>query len=138
MPGRSNLLEKELEKVGDAEEFGMLFGNAEDEKGKSTGAMPAEQRALPATLLETMNANGSRWNAIFRFAVRLRSSRGGCDTQFLPNARHARRCSRKLNWHQYLEILWASFEFSFSHFDFNHGVYSLKLQWGFQCRRRFW
>lgn len=57
---------------------------------------------MPSTLLEAMQSRGCTWNALFRLIVRLRSAPGGCDTRWVPHARHVRRTSLKLNWHQCL------------------------------------
>ena len=57
---------------------------------------------LPLSLLEAMQEKGDRFNALWRFVLRLRSGRGGVDLQWLPNPRKARRTSRTLNWHQHL------------------------------------
>ena len=42
------------------------------------------------------------WNALFRFAIRMRHSAGGCDLGFIKNAKNCRRCSKQLNWFQLL------------------------------------
>eukprot|EP00435_Cladocopium_sp_Y103_P026569 s3829_g6.t1 len=59
---------------------------------------------MPSTLLEAMQDTGDTFNALFRLAVRLRSSKGGADLQWISNARNARRASLKLNWHQRLGL----------------------------------
>lgn len=64
------------------------------------GATPGER--MPCTLLEALQDTGDKFNALFRLAVRLRSSKGGADLQWISNARSARRASVKLNWHQCL------------------------------------
>lgn len=68
---------------------------------------PADELAsaktyLPSTLLEALLAKGCPWNALWRFIVRLRSAKGGCDLRWIPNPINARRSSSKLNWHQWL------------------------------------
>ena len=72
---------------------------------KSKGATSGER--MPSTLLEAVQDTGDRFNALFRLAVRLRSAIGGADTQWISNARNARRTSSKLNWHQHLGQLFS-------------------------------
>ena len=96
----------DLERAGDVDDFGKMLHAVETEAADVNA--PAEERFLPASLQEVMRARGCRWNALFRFAVRLRSAKGGCDTQWIANARHARRASRNLNWYQCLGMLWCS------------------------------
>lgn len=61
---------------------------------------------LPATLAEALGLNGCRWNALFRFVVRLRCAPGGSDLRWVPNGRRSRRSAAKLNWHQHLGEGW--------------------------------
>ena len=66
---------------------------------------PAQQidtAGLPSTLRDAISRPGDLFNALWRYAVKLRSVPGGCDTGFLPNGQNCRRASRKLNWHQSL------------------------------------
>lgn len=74
----------------------------------STEEVPAKGDVLPGSLLEAMNGPGCKWNALFRWAVRLRSSTGGCDRRWLPNPRGARRISLGLNWYQLLGMIQAA------------------------------
>ena len=58
---------------------------------------------LPVTLREAIK-QPDLWNGLFRFCVRLRSTKGGMDTRFLSNARAARKAAKNLNWYQPLGL----------------------------------
>lgn len=63
---------------------------------------------LPCTLYEALLIGGADlFNALFRLCVKLRSEPGGCDARWCPNARGARRVSKR---HQYNEHVLASAE----------------------------
>ena len=49
---------------------------------------------------------GCLFNALVRFAIRLRSAKGGSDTGFVSNARACRRTAKGLNWYQHLGFKW--------------------------------
>lgn len=70
------------------------------EGGNSATVEPSDK--MPSTLLAAMTESGCRWNSLFRFIVRLRSAKGGCDTRWISHAKNVRRASVKLNWHQLL------------------------------------
>ena len=55
---------------------------------------------LPVSLRDAISRPGDLFNSLWRYAVKLRSVPGGCDTGFLPNGQNCRRASRKLTWHQ--------------------------------------
>ena len=92
---RAGVVDPELERMADKEDMmHLLAGEGEEaDEGKED---------MPSTLLGAMSSKGDVWNSLFRFVVRLRSSSGGCDVRWVPNARHVRRASSKLNWHQCL------------------------------------
>jgi len=82
-----------------------------DMTGSPEKSAPASDR-LPSTLREALSwvdANNSNlFNVLFRLAVRIRSSKGGCDSGWLKNPRSCRQVSHGLNWHQCLacQLAW--------------------------------
>lgn len=103
MESRFDAENADLNAVGDKQSFEEILRD----DVSADADVPLTPKLLPLTLLEAMKDGTSygrdcQWNALFRFVVRLRSAKGGCDTQWVTNALHARRCSRALNWHQYL------------------------------------
>ena len=55
---------------------------------------------FPSCFVEALDDSGDEWNSLFRLLVKMRSAPGGVDTRFIANARHMRRSSGNLNWHQ--------------------------------------
>ena len=89
----------EFAKMSDADVLKRMLEEPETEKQNGES-----QEHLPNSLLEAMSVPTCKWNALFRFAVMLRSGPGGCDTRWVPNAKNARWTSRTLNWHQLLGL----------------------------------
>ena len=98
-------IELAFEKVTDKEDLEKLFHASQDDPHVSGSNKADLREKLPGTLLEAMTAPGDRFNALWRFVLRLRTARGGVDTKWLINARNARKSSKKLNWHQHLGLL---------------------------------
>ena len=71
------------------------------EQGRSPSKSPLANH-LPATLREALDLPKCSWNALFRFAIKIRNSSGGCDTGFLKSARNCRRAAKGLSWFQLL------------------------------------
>lgn len=87
----------------------VLNANNPSEPFNTDGPKPTDHKDdpeyLPSTLHEALGLKGTDFmNKCFRFLVRLRASKGGCDRGFLPNPRSARRASKALNWHQQLDF----------------------------------
>lgn len=103
---RSACDDPEIDQMADADEMKELLREPEeeDETDKKTEFMPGN-------LLEAMTSGGCKWNSLFRYAVKLRSAPGGCDCRWISNARHVRRASSKLNWHQYLVEIFEAHHF---------------------------
>ena len=87
----------DLDKMPDGDNIKQML--AQQEEGNDDNDLDG-QVFLPSTLLEAMKASGDRWNALWRFVLKLRSSPGGCDVRWVPNPRGMRRTSAGLNWHQ--------------------------------------
>ena len=91
--------------IPDKEELDKLFSkeSVSDpfrlECSKSPRNAP-DSDAMPTTLLQAVTEKNDLFNNLFRLAVFLRSTRGGCDVGFLKNARSCRRASKTLNWYQ--------------------------------------
>ena len=106
-PDPSAPVKQDWHGVSNQEEFQTLL-----QEGAPDASHPPQQQPkdpgefMPWTLKECLDLTGCPFNAIFRFCVRLRSSRGGIDTSWIPNARRVRRASSKLNWHQLLGPNW--------------------------------
>ena len=102
----SDMLQDGAKTVEDPAPFA---GVPDEPELQKTVAVPASEGdrddgSLPATLQEAlMIGGGDLFNALWRLCVRLRSDKGGSDCRFLPNARGARRTSKRLNWHQWNE-----------------------------------
>ena len=99
--------ESELDGLPDQETLERLMEekNPEEQFGHECARSPKLSKkgnALPSSLREAMAMPGCMFNSLMRLSVRLRSAKGGCDVQFLPNAKNCRRASQKLNWFQCL------------------------------------
>ena len=109
----ANYVELAFAKVSDQEELNKLLteeGEKEGNEYDQAQVAAAEQKPghLPLTLVEAMACPGDRWNALWRMALRLRSTRGGVDRRWINNPRKARRASRGLNWFQCLVLIYVS------------------------------
>ena len=102
---RTDTANEDITRAGDPESWKAFLGEASEDLASKV-SLPSEELSLPSTLKEAMDAGGCRFNALFRLSVKLRSSKGGCDVPWVPNARNARRSSKKLNWHQHLGMNW--------------------------------
>ena len=91
-----DLLKSLLSKSAPSEPF-------ESEAAKSPKFARGGGDHLPDTLTEALQLPGDLYNSLFRFAVRLRNSKGGADLGFLKNAKNCRRASRGFNWFQPLD-----------------------------------
>ena len=99
--------ELEFREVPDAEALRKLLEQANMAEPFGSEAARSPLRAdrgneLPSTLAEALRTKGCMFNALYRLALRLRNTKGGMDTGFLPNALNCRRAARTLNWYQYL------------------------------------
>ena len=97
-------IELAFEKVTDKADLEKLLHASADDKDLGAENKASLREKLPGTLMEAMIAPGDRFNALWRFSLRLRTARGGVDTKWLSNARNARKASKKLNWHQHLDL----------------------------------
>ena len=95
--GLDGVDDPEFAKMSDADDLKRMLEDPETEEQNGES-----KEHLPHSLLEAMSVPSCKWNALFRFAVMLRSGPGGCDTRWIPHAKNARRTSRTLNWHQLL------------------------------------
>ena len=93
----SHDMDPEIEKMADAQEMKLLL---EEPSGEGVVESVEAGDHLPSSLLQAMEDSGDKWNSLFRFLVKMRSAPGGVDTGFIANARHMRKSSGKLNWHQ--------------------------------------
>ena len=99
--------EYDFKEVSDAEQLRNLLEQANMAEPFGGEAARSPHRAekgneLPSTLAEALRTKGCMFNALYRLALRLRSSKGGMDTGFLPNALNCRRAARTLTWYQQL------------------------------------
>ena len=81
-----------LETVNAAEPFGHETALSPDRRGKGD--------TMPSTLAEALRTKGCVFNALFRLSVRLRSTKGGMDVSWIPNAKNIRKAAKGLNWFQ--------------------------------------
>ena len=103
----SNVPDPDWNDVSDQAQFQTLLEQPEvmlpDSVDKALSPQGHETgERMPWTLREALSMNGCPFNALFRLTVRIRSSRGGIDCSWVRNARHVRRASQNLNWHQLL------------------------------------
>ena len=109
------LLEKDLKGLPESERKmvrSILSGTNPSEPFQVDGPGTSDQvhqrdhpEYLPWTLLDALLIPGENiMNKLWRFLVRLRASKGGCDRGFLKNPLSARRASKGLNWYQQLGL----------------------------------
>lgn len=109
VPDEEKIIAMELDKIPDQDQMRSLLEKPEvlvcDEEASelAPNAAPSGE-FMPWSLGDALDLQGDTFNGLFRFAVRLRSARGGCDTNWVRHGRTLRRASTTLNWHQFLEF----------------------------------
>ena len=78
----------------------------------------AETAKNPRTLMQAIDRSAREsdhvfWNSLWRLSLHLRSSVGGMDQGWIPNAKNCRVASRDLNWHQWLGLIGSIFMFMY-------------------------
>lgn len=90
-------LDADLRDFPDKEEFKSIVLDRPPE-----GQEDFDPAGLPRTLTEALSRPGDMFNALWRLAVKIRSSPGGMDRKWIRNPQNCRRASAGLNWHQCL------------------------------------
>ena len=109
VPDEEKIVDMELAKVPDQQQMRRLLEKPEALVSHEEASAPPQQSTgsgefMPWSLGDALDLQGDTFNGLFRFAVRLRSARGGCDTNWVRHGRNLRRASTSLNWHQFLEL----------------------------------
>lgn len=101
----------DLENVPDQEQLKKLcLPIKEDEVMHAAEAESVADCQRVSALSEALVKGSNIFNGVIRLILRLRSEPGGSDLRFLPNPKGARKCAKKLNWHQWNEHVLAQQE----------------------------